>query len=173
MSMPDPAARGEEMEKFARDLRQKAERYTQLQTRMDETSVTETSPRGDVTVTVDSNGGLTNLQLSEQTRGMEPPAVAAAVMSTLRRAQAKLRDRVTALIHESVGEDIAGENIAATYARRFPDPPEDEQDADAAQEELAIGRLEDDQPQAEPPRRPQRPRRDDGDDDFGAGGILR
>jgi DNA-binding protein YbaB len=189
----NPVEAGEKLEQWAEGLQRKAQRYTQLHERLNATSVTETSQGGEVRLTVDANGVLTELNLSERTRGMEPPAVAAQVMATMRRAQAKLRDQVTGLVHETVGDDAPGNNLIGQYTERFPDPPDDGRSgADDGPTEMAIGTLEDDQqrieqqrpdqqrPEQQPPEssRPEPPRpaprpRSDDDDDWGGQSILR
>lgn len=173
MLSQDPTEAGDQLERFAQDLQRKAQRYTQLQQQLDSASVTERSTGGEVTVTVDANGVLTRLDLSERTRGMDPAALSAQIMSCQRRAQARLREQVSALVHETVGDDAAGANIVNQYTERFPDPVEDDA---APQEELPIGLLADESAERRTePRRPgQRPlQRDDEDEDPRGGSILR
>lgn len=184
----NPVEAGEKLEQWAEGLQRKAQRYTRLHERLNATSVTETSQGGEVRLTVDANGVLTELNLSERTRGTDPPAVAALVMTTMRRAQAKLREQVTGLVHETVGDDASGNNLIGQYTERFPDPPEaGRSGADDGPAEMAIGALDDEQqrpeqqrpepqqresPRAEPPRPASRPRSDD-DDDWGGQSVLR
>ncbi|SFB16356.1 YbaB/EbfC DNA-binding family protein [Amycolatopsis marina] len=184
MVSPNPAEAGEKLEQWAEGLQRKAQRYTQLHERLNATSVTETSKGGEVTITVDANGVPTALSLGERTRGMDPPAVAAQVMATMRRAQAKLREEVSGLVHETVGDDGPGNNIIGQYAERFPD--QQEPGADEGPTEMAIGNLEvenresrrpdqqqpPESPRSEPQRPASRPRSDD-DDDWGGQSILR
>lgn len=183
MASSNPLEAGEKLEQWAEGLQRKAQRYNQLHERLNSTSVTETSKGGEVTITVDANGVPTALNLGERTRGMDPPAVAAQVLATMRRAQAKLRDQVTGLVHETVGDDAPGNNLIGQYAERFPD--QQEAGADEGPTEMAIGELEDEQreprhpeqqqpeqSQQEPQPPAQRPRFDD-DDDWGGQSILR
>ncbi|MFI7000906.1 YbaB/EbfC family nucleoid-associated protein [Nocardia sp. NPDC050175] len=106
---------------WSEDLERKAQRYRSLQGRMDGTKVTATSDGNRVSVTVDSNGVPTDIQLSSATKGMDPTAVSAELMATLRQAQAKLRREVTALVHDMVGDDEIGANVLSQYTARFPD----------------------------------------------------
>ncbi|WP_280445182.1 YbaB/EbfC family nucleoid-associated protein [Nocardia brasiliensis] len=106
---------------WSEDLERKAQRFRSLQDRMDATTATETSDGNRVSVTVDSNGVPVDIQLSGATRGMDPTAVSAELMATLRRAHAKLRREVTALVHDMVGDDAIGANVLTQYATRFPD----------------------------------------------------
>jgi DNA-binding protein YbaB len=166
----DPTEAGERFEQLAQDLERKSQRYQQLHQRLGTTTVSERSRNGEVTVTVDANGVLTHLELSERTRGMEPAAVSGHIMGCVRRAQARLREQVTELVYDTVGDDAPGNNLVRQYEERFPDPLDDDARPDR---ELSIGELADDAAgRREPPRR--RPRRqDDEDDDMGGGSILR
>ncbi|WP_024877376.1 YbaB/EbfC family nucleoid-associated protein [Saccharomonospora piscinae] len=152
----DPGEAGEQFERLAAELQRKAQRYTSLRQQLDSAGVTERSPGGEVAVTVDGNGVLTGLDLSERTRGMDPSAVSATIMASLRQAQARLREQVSELVQETVGDDPAGNNIVAQYAERFPDPVDGE---DAPGQQSSPG---------SPPRPSDRD-----DDDFGGGPILR
>lgn len=175
MTEPAPRDPAGDLERWAEGLQRQAQRYNQLQDRMQQTSVTERSGGGEITVTVDANGVLTGLELNERTRSMEPSAVASEVMACTRRAQARLRDQITDLVHDTVGDDRPGNNIAQQYADRFPDPAP-EQAAAEAPGHLDIGGLPDEQPpspQREPQRRPPRPRAEDDDDDGFGGSVLR
>lgn len=123
----DPTKAAEELEKWASGLEQRAQRYTELQHRLDATSATETSPDGSIRVTVDANGVPTDLVLTERTRGMDPGQVSAQIMTTMRRAQARLRLQVQDLVQSTVpADDAPARNIVAQYDRRFPEGLEDE-----------------------------------------------
>ncbi|WP_158439753.1 YbaB/EbfC family nucleoid-associated protein [Nocardia brasiliensis] len=106
---------------WSEDLERKAQRFRSLQSRMDATRVTETSDGNRISVTVDSNGVPTDIQLSSATKGMDPSAVSTELMATLGRAQAKLRHVVTELVHDMVGADAIGASVLSRYAERFPD----------------------------------------------------
>jgi DNA-binding protein YbaB len=169
----DPIKAGEQLQQFAENLQQKAQRYSALHQRLGSVGVTERSAGGEVTVTVDANGVLTDLELSERTKGMDPAMVSATIMSCLRQAQAKLREQVATLVHETVGDDPAGNNIVNQYAERFPDPVDEDGD-DPSLRELSIGRLEDESAERKPePRRPRPRPLENEDDDLGGGSILR
>lgn len=110
-----------DLTQWSEDLERKAQRYQSLQVRMDATRVTESSDGNRVSVTVDSHGVPTDIQLSSATKGMDPSAVSAEVMATLRRAQARLRRVMTDLVHDMVGTDAIGASVLSRYADRFPD----------------------------------------------------
>ncbi|MEU4320424.1 YbaB/EbfC family nucleoid-associated protein [Nocardia fluminea] len=110
-----------ELSRWAEDLEQKAQRYQELHDKMTAVSVTDTSADGRISVTVDANGSTTAITLAAAVRGMDPTAVATELMACTHRAQARLRDQVTGLVHDTVGTDEAGEAIVGQYSDRFPD----------------------------------------------------
>lgn len=110
-----------ELSRWAEDLEQKAQRYQELHAKMTAVSVTDTSADGRISVTVDANGSTTAITLAAAVRGMDPTTVATELMACTHRAQARLRDQVTGLVHDTVGTDEAGEAIVGQYSDRFPD----------------------------------------------------
>lgn len=116
-----PTRLAEDLARRAESLEQQAQRYQQLEGRMKAMSVTETSSSKRVTVTVDSNGVMTGISLAPSARGADPAALSAEIMSSLGRAQAKLRGQVAEVVREVVGDDGPGAMIIAQYAERFPE----------------------------------------------------
>ena len=171
MSAPDPMKFAEDLTRWAQGLEQKAQRYGDLQEQLDRTSVTAESPDGAVRVTVDSTGVPTELAITERGRGADPRALSAALMSTMHRAQAQLRERVSELTSATVGDDGPGNDIVAQYRERFPDPVDEPA---VEPPTFDVGGIEDDTSRRGEPRPPRRrpTREDDGDDDFG-GPVLR
>ncbi|MFD3702481.1 YbaB/EbfC family nucleoid-associated protein [Nocardia sp. NPDC058658] len=110
-----------EMSRWADDLEAKARRYQELHTTMSAVSVTDTSADGRISVTVDANGSTTAITLAAAVRGMDPTAVATELMACTHRAQARLREQVTGLVQDIVGDDEAGAAIVGQYTDRFPD----------------------------------------------------
>ncbi|GAA1213556.1 YbaB/EbfC family nucleoid-associated protein [Prauserella alba] len=194
----DPMKLADDLKQWAQGLQQQAERYGQLQSRLDATSVTRTSPDGVARVTVDSKGVPTELTITDRGRGLDPRELSAALMDTMRRAQAELRDTVADLTVTTVGEDGPASDIVAGYREQFPDPDpgDDDPGHGGAAQDLSsqLGAIEDDEPAAgpggspeashrsesqpepqRPPRRPtSRPSRDadNGEDDEGFGGSI-
>jgi DNA-binding protein YbaB len=123
------------------EAREKAARYEEMRTEVEQVSVTESSPDELVTVTVDSGGVVTDLRITDKVAEHSGTEVAAAVLATMRRAQAKIADRVTQVVRDLVGDDEALlDKVSTSYHSRFPDPePEESLDPD----ELEIGRMED------------------------------
>ncbi|WP_431951140.1 YbaB/EbfC family nucleoid-associated protein [Nocardia lijiangensis] len=118
----DPNRAADELARWAEKLQHTAQKYQDLQGRMEAIAVTESSADNRISVTVDANGVTTGITLAAATRGMDPAAVAAELMACTRRAQARLRNQVTDLVHSMVGDDGAGQAIVGQYATRFPDP---------------------------------------------------
>lgn len=131
MVSSDPAAAAAELANTAADLERKAQQFEDLRTRMTALSLTEESAKGRVRVTVDANGVPTDITITDRAVGTAPAVLSAEIMSCLATVQARLRDRVTDMVHESVGGDSAGEMLIGQYTDRFPDPdPDPDQPAD-------------------------------------------
>lgn len=124
MVSSDPGEAAEALGQLAQNLEQRAHQFEQLHGSMSNMTVTETSPAGRVTVTVDGNGVPTDIRLAESVRGVAPATVSAEIMTCLQRAQAKLRDQVADLVHNTVGDDAAGAQMVNQFRDRFPDPTE-------------------------------------------------
>ncbi|WP_431952843.1 YbaB/EbfC family nucleoid-associated protein [Nocardia lijiangensis] len=118
----DPSRAAEDLAQYATDLEQKARRYGELQGRMTAVSASASSAGGRVSVTVDSTGVPTAIDLSSGARSMEPAALSAEILSCMRKAQVKLRAEVADVVHATVGNDSAGASIIAALDERFPDP---------------------------------------------------
>lgn len=186
--MTDPessdAVRG--LENWAAQLQQKASRYGELQSALNELRVEHTSKDGKVRVEVDSNGVPTEIALTERARGTDPTELTSTINSTLHTAQTELRGRVENLAGEIVGDDAPANNIVSQYQNRFPDP-EPEPSAGTDPPEIRIGALDegeahepeseasapqDNGPRTEPDRHQRRRTRDDDDDDDWSGRSI-
>lgn len=167
----DPTKAAQELEKWAAGLEQRAQRYTELQQRLNATSATEGSPDGAVRVTVDANGVPTEISLSERTRGMDPGHLSAHIMACMKRAQAKLRQQAQELIQTIVpADDEPARQLVAQYQQRFPDPPGGSVTDPNVTREMRLGEIADgpvpEQPRRPPERSPRRaPREHDSADD--------
>ncbi len=168
MISADPTKAAEELEKWAAGLEKKARGYTQLQERLDETSVTAAVRQGAIVVTVDSNGVPTRLELTERARELPAGQLAEEIMGCMRQAQARLREQVRALVADTVpADDEPARNLVGQYERRFPGVIDEEPDED----DDRIGELADEHADDRAPREAPRPpsttdtRDDDGWDD--------
>jgi hypothetical protein len=101
-----------------------AQRFDAASRAIDGVSVTETAAGGAIMVTVASSGIPTDLRLGDDVGRMKPDQLAAQIMACLRRAQARLADRVGAVVTDTVGDGAAAEAIAGQYQHRFPPPPD-------------------------------------------------
>jgi DNA-binding protein YbaB len=171
---PDPAKAADELDKWATGLEQRAQRYQQLQQRLDQTSTTESTQDGAIRVAVDSNGVLTRLEFSDRIRELAPSRLAAEVMACMQRAQATLRGRVEELVHATVPiDDEPARNLIAQYQQRFPDPSEDAAER-TTEHEFSLGAIEDEPTDAAPqPSRPRHSPEDHPDDDWDDESPLR
>jgi DNA-binding protein YbaB len=175
--MSDPVfGAGREMaarvDQWTAAAREKAERYQAMQARVGQVSVTESSPDGVVTVTVDSAGNVTDLRITDEVRDKSGAQVSSAVLTTLRRAQARLPEKLAEVMAETIGDDQQTvDTIVSNYRAKFPEPePEEEPPG-----ERRIGNVEDDDtepPRREPTVRPTRPGGDE-DEDWGDESVLR
>jgi YbaB/EbfC DNA-binding family len=138
-----------------------AARYQDLHQRVSRLSVSEVSPDGAVRVTVSATGLMTGLEVSESARFGSNAELADAVMSCLRRAQARLPDLVGQAVSESMGAtEETGQLLVDEARRRFPEPPPSTTPS-WQPEEFRVGA-----PEAPPRPRPTR-RRETGDEDWG------
>jgi DNA-binding protein YbaB len=60
-----------------------------------------------VTVTVDSNGNVTELQLTERIRGRQPDWLSQTIMDTIKAARADLAEQTRDVVGRTVGADSA------------------------------------------------------------------
>lgn len=101
-----------------------AKRYDAASRAIDGVTVTETAAGGAIMVTVASSGIPTDLRLGADVGRMKPDEIASQIMACLRRAQARLADRVGAAVTETVGDGVGAAAIAGEYRHRFPVPPD-------------------------------------------------
>jgi DNA-binding protein YbaB len=167
------AAVNARLDQWVADAKAKAQRYQEMQAEVSRVSATESSPDGVVAVTVDANGALTDLRITDRVRELSGAQVAAAVLATIKRAQSRLPDRVAEVMQSTVGDDQAAVDIVlANYRGRFPEAEEPEQPRGS--DEYRLGRLAEDDstPPPRPPRPAPRRRPADEDDGWDAGGSV-
>ncbi|HEU5474957.1 MAG TPA: YbaB/EbfC family nucleoid-associated protein [Actinophytocola sp.] len=156
-----------EVRRWAAAVEAKAQRYQVMQAQVGEVTVTETSPDELVEVTVASSGLVTDLRISDRSREKSGAELAALVLATMRRAQARITDKVADVMQRTVGDDPATvASMVASYRQRFPEP-EPEPEPPAPDDELRLGDQPVDEPPPPPPpaREPRHRRTDDEDDD--------
>lgn len=110
---------------MAADAERRAQRFAELQERMTALTATESGAGGRVSVTVDSSGVPTAIDLAPGVREMDSRRLSAEILSCMRRAQGKLGPGVAGLVRDVVGDDPAGAALVDGFNRRFPDPDPD------------------------------------------------
>jgi DNA-binding protein YbaB len=161
---------------WERNATEKAARFQEMASQVEQVSITESVADGAVRVTVGHNGLPTDIAMTEQVLRMTPDEIAANVMAGIRKAQSRYPERLGEILADTVGtEDPAAAHILLTAEQNFP-PVEEEEEPPAATEPPGIGHVEDDDEAPPPPARPARPAGDgpdDGDDgDFGEPRIF-
>ena len=115
----------ERLDRMAAETRAKAERYQALQAQAGQVTVTERDKDGVVTVTVDSAGNVQDLKVTDAVKDMTGEQVASAVLTTLRRAQSKLPERLSEVMTATIGDDKQTiDAVVANYRAKFPAPKE-------------------------------------------------
>ena len=116
----------DELRSFELRAEAQLQRTLQLSAELEAAEVSERSPNGEVTVRVNSAGGLADLRFHPQADQVSRDALALLVLTTSRRAQAKLARRVGEITASMYG---AGSGTAAfvteTYASKYPQPDDD------------------------------------------------
>jgi DNA-binding protein YbaB len=109
--------------------------------------VTMSSPDEAVTVTIGPNGSLKDLQLSHRAAEHTPQQLGSLIMTTVRRAQRAMAEKVVQAVTEFGG----GENDASKLIRNYlPEDPNDRLADDDTANDFEAGLSE--QPPAEEPR---------------------
>jgi DNA-binding protein YbaB len=174
----DGARTEQELDRWAAQVAERAERYQDMQRQVSAISSTESSSDGVVRVTVDSGGVLTDLRITDAARELAGQQLASLVLTTMRRAQSRLTGQVAEIMETTVPEDAQTvDAVVSGYRQRFPEPEPEDPRPDVI-DELVLGELEEDGPRStrrsDPTERRPRPssRNDDDDDDSGGGSIL-
>ncbi|WP_327149707.1 YbaB/EbfC family nucleoid-associated protein [Nocardia sp. NBC_01329] len=108
--------------RMAADAERRAQQFAELQQRMTALTATESGAGGRVSVTVDSSGVPTAIDLAPSVREMDSRVLSAEILTCMRRAQGKLRPGVAGLVQDIVGADPAGAALVDGFDRRFPEP---------------------------------------------------
>ncbi|GAB3378208.1 YbaB/EbfC family nucleoid-associated protein [Amycolatopsis echigonensis] len=175
--MTDPLSGGDaaaRVDQMVAQAKQKAQRYQAMQAAVGQVAVTETGKDGLVTVTVDSAGNVTDLRITDQVRELSGAQVAAAVLTTLRRAQSRLPDRLGEVMAETIGDDRQTvDTIVGNYRAKFPEPEPEEPEPAESQHVRNLGAIEE-EPAPKPPRARRPPGGSDEDEDgFGHSFMTR
>ena len=161
---------------------EKAAKYGQMQQRIEQIVVTESSRDGAIRVTVGSSGMLQSLELAESAGNRPMAKLGAEIMRTVQLAQSKVPDLVQQVVDDTVGmDDPAAAHMVSESRKVFPEPPADadEPARTSGLQEMQVPVEDDYEPPATPSApRPPPPRRrpvedPDDDEDFGSGSFLR
>lgn len=148
-------------------------RLARVRTEAEHVSVTETSPDGHVSVTVNSGGVPTDLRITDEALSQTGAQVAAAVMATMRRAQGRLAGRMGEVMQATIGDDKATmDRVLDVYRDRFPEPEPDEPAHSVPNNEMRFDPAVDEPPAPAPAPVHRRPRHAADDDEWEAGGSI-
>jgi hypothetical protein len=124
MTMPDDWIRSFELQAEAQ-----VARSLELSRRLEANMVSAASPEGEVQLTVDSSGGLASITFGPEARDLSLDELASLVLRTSRRAQTQLAKSMGEVASEVYGRGSETASfLSSTYAERFPEPVEDEDD---------------------------------------------
>jgi DNA-binding protein YbaB len=136
---------GARVDQWVAAAKAKARRYQVMQAQVEQVSVTESSTDNIVTVTVESSGNVTNLVITDRVREMSGAQIAAMVLETMRRAQAKLPVRLGEVMAEAIGDDTSTiDKIVGNYRAKFPEPAESSVTREVTRN-IRLGQPEDDE----------------------------
>ncbi len=161
--MPDSVDASDQMiDDWTKKLEESAARYQALADRMQGQTVTERSKDGTVQVTVDSQGLLKNLVITENASTKRMAEVSAEVMRLVQRAQSRIPELLQQAMADTTGTaDAAASHIVEDAMSTFPPPPpEPEPQYPEPDRVRRFGPEDTEEPPRPRPRRPgTRPRR--------------
>lgn len=115
------------MRSFELRAQEHVDRAQELSRRLEQNSVTVTSPGEEVRLSVDSSGGLASLHFNPEAGGVPLDELAALVVQTSRQAQARLAESMSDVASQVFGRGSETASfISRAYADRFPQLDEDE-----------------------------------------------
>lgn len=114
---------------WAARAERQAARTVELSERLQQVRAFAESRGGEVVVTVDQSGGLADIGLDERAMRLSPSELGELILTTSRRAQARLAEQVNGMVSSLYG---AGSETASfigrTYSDRFPEPQDEDGD---------------------------------------------
>ncbi|SFW80561.1 YbaB/EbfC family nucleoid-associated protein [Amycolatopsis australiensis] len=124
--MRDPDETIRRMDDWAAGFAAKAQRYQAAQEQTERLRLTATSGDGAVSVTVGADGTVTDLTFGSKVKSFPLDELSRTILTTMRRAQAGIADRVAGVMAEQLGdEDRETRTLLLDNLRgRFPDPDE-------------------------------------------------
>ena len=111
---------------WERRAQEQAELSTELSRRMREAGASAGSPGGEVHLSVDHTGGLSDLRLTDRAMYLGADELAALILDASRRAQARMAEQMAEAARSLYGSDSPTTAfIADTYTAQFPAPDDD------------------------------------------------
>jgi DNA-binding protein YbaB len=126
----DPDETIRRMDDWAAGFAAKAQRYQAAQEQTERLRLTATSSDGAVSVTVGADGTVSDLTFSNKVKSFPLEELSRQILTTMRRAQSGIADRVAGVMAEQLGDEDPDTRGALldSLRGRFPDPDEpDEQ----------------------------------------------
>lgn len=121
---------------FRQQIEQKFKQAEQLKQAASAVQVSASSADGAVTVVVDNNGNMADLDLTDDALRKRPDEVSRQILATLRSAQTQLAARMQEVMAPVVGEDSETlDAVMSGFRERFP--AEEAEDPKAAQQASA------------------------------------
>ncbi|MEU4424628.1 YbaB/EbfC family nucleoid-associated protein [Actinoplanes sp. NPDC024001] len=106
---------------WERRVREQTELTTELSRRMQEAEASETSPDGEVHLTVDHTGSLSGLQLTDRAMHLPADDLAHLILNSSRRAQARMAQQMAEVARTLYGSGSPTTAlIADAYRSQFP-----------------------------------------------------
>jgi YbaB/EbfC DNA-binding family len=133
--MRDPEETIRRMDDWAAGFAAKAERYQAAQEQTERLRLTASSGDGAGSGTVGADGTVTDLTFSNKIKSFPLDELSRTILTTMRRAQAGIAERVAGVMSEQLGdEDPETRTLLLDNLRgRFPDPDEPEDAPPAAE----------------------------------------
>ncbi|GLZ29443.1 hypothetical protein Lesp02_16330 [Lentzea sp. NBRC 105346] len=176
--MPEDIAESERMvSQWEQSVRERADRYQAMATRVQGMSISERSSDGSIELTIGSNGILQNLVINESAREKRMAEVSGEIMRLLQRAQSRIPEILQEAMAETIGTQDETANVLFNEAKKnFPAPPAEEEPPQAdRRNEISFNEDEAERQSTRPAQPPAPPRRrppTDDDDDFGGESVL-
>jgi len=153
--MRDPEETIRRMDDWAAGFAAKAERYQAAQEQTERLRLTASSGDGAVSVTVGADGTVTDLTFSNKIKSFPLDELSRTILTTMRRAQAGIAERVAGVMSEQLGDEDPEPRtlLLDTLRGRFHDPDEPEDAPPAAEPPPTPPAGAAGAPPASPPRR--------------------
>ncbi|HKN53253.1 MAG TPA: YbaB/EbfC family nucleoid-associated protein [Amycolatopsis sp.] len=124
--MRDPEETIRRIDEWAAGFAAKAERYQAAQEQTERLRLTATSGDGAVSVTVGADGTVTDLTFSNKVKSFALEELSRQILTTMRRAQAQIADRVAGVMAEQLGDEDRDTRSALLDSLRGRFPEQDD-----------------------------------------------